>query len=137
MSEKRGSESKLYRGTAGSTPSTLVNNVMDLELPATKTESDISTRASGGYKSFDGGLIELTLSWKMIWDPDDTDLMAIRTAFTANTPIALKALDAAGGKGWDADWKIMEFSRLEPLEGDLVVNVKARPYCRLRAPAPV
>ncbi|MBE3123935.1 MAG: hypothetical protein IMZ65_03955, partial [Planctomycetes bacterium] len=135
--ERRGYEAVLYRGTAGSTPSTLVNNVMDLELPATRGETQNTTRESGGYLSYDATMIDLTLTWKMLWDPADTDLLAIRTAFTSNTAIALKSLDLAGGKGWDADYKITEFSAPQPLDGEMVLSVKARPYNRLRAPATV
>jgi len=133
---KLGLDGKFYRGAAGTTASTLVENVKDVTLSIEKGTADITRRKSGKWRSTKTTLMDGTLEWEMVWDPDDADIVAIKDAFFNDTPIALAVFDAAppDGKGLDADFVITKFGRNEPLEEGMTVPVEAKPNDELRIP---
>ena len=121
-----GADAKAYYGTAGSTANTLMSNIKDVTLNLEAGEADTTTRAGGGWRSTRPTLLEGTAEFAMQYDPTEGAFSDIKDAFLDKTSIALRFLHAASGEGIDADFSIMSFSRPEPLEDVIVVNVTAK-----------
>lgn len=127
---------KLYRnsGTYATPTWDLISNVKDLTLNLEKDETDVTTRASGGFKEFVDGLIDANVEFSMLWDTADTDFTAIRTAFFAKTAIEFAVMDglitgagSTGNQGLRATFMIKGFTRNENLGEALMVDVTMRP----------
>lgn len=124
---------KFYRNTAtyGSPTWDLISNVKDLTLNLDKDETDVTTRASGGFKEFVDGLIDASIEFSMLWDTADTDFTAIRTAFFAKTAIEFLILDGlqatAGSQGLRVTCMVKSFTRNETLGEALMVDCTIRP----------
>lgn len=124
---------KFYRnsGTYGSPTWDLISNVKDLTLNLDKDETDVTTRASGGFKEFVDGLIDASIEFSMLWDTSDADFTAIRTAFFAKTAIEFLILDGlqatAGSQGLRVTCMIKAFTRNETLGEALMVDCTIRP----------
>lgn len=135
MGIKLGMECKLYYGAAGSTANTLLANVKDLTLNLEKGEADVTTRANQGWRAVVATLKSGTVEFEMVWDTEDAGFAALKDAYFNNTAIALAVLDGESGEGLDADFSVTNFSRNEPLEEAVTVNVTVKPTYSTRAPA--
>lgn len=127
---------KLYRNTGTNAAPTWneIPNVKDLTLSMEKDETDVTTRASGGWKEFVDGLIDGSVEFSMLYDPDDQDFTALEDAFFAKTPIEFAVMDgiitgagSAGNQGLRAFMMIKSFTRNENLGEALMVDVSIRP----------
>ena len=134
MGIKLGMHAKLYYGTAGALATTEIANCKDLTLNLEKGESDVTTRGNNGWRAFVGTLKSGTIEWEMVWDTGDGAFNAIKNAYFNDTPIALAILDGPNGEGLDADFSVTNFSRNEPLEEAITVNVTVKPTYSTRAP---
>ena len=94
MALKDGWAGKLYRNTAtyGSPSLTEVKNVRNLKQPNGWGKDDVTTRADGGVKTEATVLREYSASWGMLAD-GGTDVVAIKTAFDAGTPVEFFVMD--------------------------------------------
>jgi predicted secreted protein len=135
MSIRLGMQAKLYHGAAGATATTELTNVKDVTLNLEKGEADITTRASNGWRATVATLKNGSVEFTMSWDPDDTGFTAIKNAYFNDDAIALAVLDGEGGSGLDADFSVTNFTRNEPLEEAITVNVTVKPTYVTRAPA--
>ncbi len=117
-------------GSSGYTSGTLVDNCQDLTLKLERNTADVTTRGNNGWRAKVGVLRDATLNFKMIYDIDDTSMISIRDAFMANTSPAdqleVAALDK-DGHGLEATVSVTGFTRNEPLEGALTVDVELTP----------
>ena len=124
---------KFYRNTGTyATPTwDLIGNVKDLTLSLEKDETDVTTRASGGWKEFVDGMQDATIEFGMLWDTGDADFTAIKDAFTGNTAIEVLVLDGlvatAGSQGLRVTCMVKSFTRNENLGEALMVDVSLRP----------
>lgn len=140
MAVKLGLNARLYRntGTYSSPVWNEVRNVKDLTLSLEAGEADVSTRGNGGWRANIATLKDASLEFEMVWDAADDDFTAIRTAFLTNAPIEFAVLDgastASGSQGLRATMAITNFSRNEPLEEAITVNVTAKPTYSDNAP---
>jgi len=121
-----GMNAKMYHGTAGTTAATEAGNIRDANLNMETGESDVTTRANNGWRATAATLKECTVDFEMVWNPSDPFFTAIKNAFLQSKPLALKILDKTGGQGPDGDFSITSFSRGEPLEEAIIVNVTAK-----------
>jgi len=131
-----GLDAKLYRGNAGSPAATEMLNVRDVTRPDSKSEADISRRGSRWH------VVKVTrrkveVNFTMINDDSDADVLALRNAYDADTPLAFKVLDKASGKGIDADWEITKFEESHPDETEQTISVTIKPTYVTRWPAVV
>lgn len=125
---------KLYRGTAGSSAATEVTTVGDAGLNIDWNEATIKNRSTPfELTELATGKVEVT--FKMDDDDADTHLSAINTAFETRAAIALKVLDKASGKGFDADFKIVSRKRSENIDEQIQYDFTAKPCPSTRAPA--
>lgn len=133
MSHVLSENAKFYRnsGSYGSPSWDLISNVKDLTLNLDKDETDVTTRASGGFKEFVDGLIDASIEFSMLWDTADTNFTAIRTAFFAKTAVEFLILDGdegtAGSQGLRVTCMVKGFTRNEALGEALMVDVNIRP----------
>lgn len=131
-----GLEAKLFRGTAGATATTEMENVRDVTRPDEKAEANISRRGSRWH------VVKVTrrrveVKWTMINDDNDPDVVALRGAYDSDTPLAFLILDKSGGKGVDADWEITRFEESHPDETEQTISVTIKPTYIDRWPTPV
>ena len=131
-----GLDAKLYRGTAGTTPTTEMTNVRDLTMPDTMGEANISRRVSA-FHVVKPTRRTIEVNFTMLNDDADADLTALRAAYAAKTALAFKVLDKTSGKGVDADWYIMKMERSEPDETEQTYAVTIKPTFITRWPVDV
>lgn len=134
MSVKRGIDCKLFRGEAGTTADTLVENVKDVTLNMESGEADVTTRKADGWKAYVATLKEASLEFTILYDPEDDDYKAFNTAYMTNQPIAFFVTDGSG-EGLDADFSITNFSMEQPLEEAVSISVTAKITASERKPA--
>ncbi|MCE5280339.1 MAG: hypothetical protein ABFD92_07855 [Planctomycetaceae bacterium] len=133
MGKITGADCKLYHNTGTHAVPVWdeVPNVKDLNLTLEKPEIDMSTRGNGGFKATGVGLKDATVEFEMLWDTADTDFTAFQTAWNAGTPIELAVMDGditvPGHHGLWATMNVLKFSRKEPLEGPVAVDVSLKP----------
>lgn len=142
-----GQDAKCFRGPAGAKATTEVKNVKSITVDMQSGETDVSTRATKGWKAFAATLKEATIDIELLYDPEDEDFNAFKNAYFQNSPIALFIADgyektagtggttaSTGGEGMDADFSITGFTVEQPLEEAITVKIKARPTASSRAP---
>jgi len=141
MAIRLGMDAKLYRntGTYASPTWDLIGNVKDLTLSLETGEADVTTRGNGGWRATVATLKDGSLEFEMIWDTEDTDFTAIRTAFLGNTAVEMAVLDGlvatTGSQGLRASFMVTNFTRNEPLEEAITVSVSMKPTYSANAPA--
>lgn len=109
----------------------LISNVTDLTLGATQEKVDVTTRASGGFREYLQGMIEASVSFKMVYDTGDVAFEDIQEAFWNKTPIEIAVMDGliatSGSEGLRAHMMVEAFDREENIGGVLMVNVQMSP----------
>lgn len=122
-------------GTKGSTADTLTANVKDVTLNlGAKAETTTNRNAAvHGMETEKVTLLDVSLSFTVPNRTGDAFVAALQTAYAGRDMIALQALDAASGKGVNADFYIIEMG-----EGSSVSEYKvktSKPSDELRDPA--
>lgn len=141
MGLRLGLEAKLYRntGTFGTPVLNEVGNCRDLTLNLEKNEADVTVRANAGWRAIVGVLKDATIEFSMIADGADDDYIAFRDAFLNNTTLDVFVMssdvDNTDSEGLRATVSVMNFTRNEPLEEALTVDVTIRPTYSANAPA--
>lgn len=135
MGFRLGMNCKAYYGAAGSTANMVMDNIKDVTLNLSTGESDVTTRGNQGWRAMAATLKEGSVEFKMVWDTDDLGFQAIKNAWFNAAAVALMFLDGTDGSGLDADFTITNFTRNEPLEEAVTVDVTAKPTYSTRAPA--
>jgi len=126
-----GKDAKIYRGASGAVLAACVemSNVKDVTINMEDGVVNVTTRASGRFKSQAPTIGELSIEFDMLWKPADLGFQAIKDAYLNKTPLELAALDqdkdVAGAQGPKGSFYITSFSRSEPLEEAISVSVKA------------
>lgn len=138
MAIKLGLDAKLYIDDEASyaLPTwSEVTNCKDLTLTLEKSDFDVTVRGNNGWRAIVSVLKDATLEFKMIWDTDDANFVLIKDAFLATSfpanSINIAAMDGniatAGSEGLRSIMIVSTFTRNEPLEEALTVDVKLRP----------
>lgn len=140
---KFGFQCKLYINADGvgqaTTGWTEVKTTKDATLNMTAVESDGTTRANNGFKATAAAMKEASVDVEMPWNPAADGFTDLRDAFLNSTPIGVAAMDgditAAGSQGLVADMAVTEFTRNEPVGGDLAtVKITLKPTISDTAP---
>ena len=134
---KLGMDCKLYFKTAlltgppDGTGWTELDNAKDENLQQENGEADVTTRANNGWRATAATLKEATIEFEMLWKPSDAAFAAILAAWLAAGEIAIVALDGAideaGNQGLASNCSVTSFTRNEPLEEAVTVNVTLKP----------
>jgi Phage major tail protein 2. len=135
MAIKLGLDAKLFRGTAGTQGTIEVTNVKDVSLSLESGEADVTTRKAKGWKLSVATLKEASLEITILYDTEDEDFLAFKTAYFTNTPLSLFVTDGdTTAHGLDADFSVTGFTVDQPLEEAVTVKVTAKPTASDRAP---
>lgn len=141
MASVLGLEAKIYRNTGNYASPTWVEltNVKDVTLTLEKDFADTSTRAANGWKTGRATLKNAKVDFSMLWDTSDAGFTAISGAFFNNTTIEFAVLSGAsntnGSQGLRATMDVVNFSRKEPLNEALTVDVSLQPAPSNNAPS--
>jgi hypothetical protein len=138
MAIKLGLDAKLYIDDEASYVSPTwseVTNCKDLTLTLEKSDFDVTVRGNNGWRAVVSVLKDGTLEFKMIWDTDDANFVIIKDAFLATSfptnSVNIAAMDGdiltSGSEGLRSLMIVSTFTRNEPLEEALTVDVKLRP----------
>lgn len=134
-----GRDGKFYLGTAVTaafdgddvTAATEVSNIKNLNINMTQEMTDISTRASGGWKHEAPTVKSGSITFDMQWKPDDSQFTAIKAAFLAGSEVFAVALDQAktvtGAQGPGSNFVVANFTKTENLTEAQTVSVELRP----------
>jgi hypothetical protein len=136
MAIRLGLDAKLYLDDEASYASPTwseVTNCKDLTLTLEKNDADVTVRGNNGWRAIVGVLKDATIEFTMVWDTDDLNFQTIKDAFLAstNTPINVAVMDGdittSGSEGLRALCIVTNFTRNEPLEEAITVDVSLRP----------
>ena len=90
-----------------------------------------TTRANNGWRAMAALLKDGSVEFEMVWDTGDAGFTAIKDAYFNDSTIGLAIMDGdittPGSQGLQANFEVMNFSRSEPLEDALKVNVTVKP----------
>lgn len=113
---------------------TEIDNVRDLTQNVETGEADVTTRSvarNGGWRQTLSTLKEGSIEFEMVWDPDDADYLAFKDAWINGEEIACAAMSGDieddGEDGLVSNFSVTNFSRGEPLEDAIKVNVTLKP----------
>lgn len=120
-----GANANIYRDTASNWASptwVAVNNVNDsLNAPHSFEETDTTIRGVGGVAMAEPTLFKPEISFKMLEDVADAQFLALRTAYFTkailHVLICSGLVTVSGETFMQADMKIFEFKKSEPLNG--------------------
>jgi len=128
MAEFFGSDCKLYYAVGGLGAGAMVEatQVRDVKVGMTTTEFDAQTRASAGWDATLPVSRNVTIDFDMLRVDGDTAYTAFKDAWIGNLVIGVKALDANGGAGIQANMCVVDFSRSEELKGGVVFNISLK-----------
>lgn len=138
MSKKLGKDAKCYYNATPvtTTPTAgdftlLLDNITDLNTNLETGEADVSTRGSGGWRQTLSTLKDGSIEFTMMHDEADVAYQAFRDAWLNGTEIAVAAMSGliatAGSEGLASNFTVTNFSRGEPLEEAMTVNVTIKP----------
>lgn len=128
-----GIDCKAYRnaGTYASPSWNEVPNMADPTLTLESTEAVVTTREGGGWELVIAAIKKAGLAYKMIWDPTDTDWVALRDAWLNKTPVEFLILDGAvgtsGSQGLRAGMTVLKFTRSEGNAEAAMSDVEIKP----------
>ena len=132
---KIGVDCTAYVDTAmsGSFPGTPVEleSCQDVSINSDVNPVDVSVRGVD-LVQYIAGLKDVEISLTCLYDPDDTQLVAMMAAHTARTPIwarFMKGDDATtGDRGWQGTYGVFGMSEPEPLADALVIEFTLKPF---------
>lgn len=156
MAAKLGLRGKAYRLTTGTratwgvadsdgfnsaaAPANLeeISNIKNVTVPVSDGEADVSVRGNNGFRAILPTLTDLEVNFEMVYDPADTDLIALWKAKIGKTSLAIAFLDdsstTVGSRGFWADWHVTSFEKSEDLEEAQMVNITLKPALTAVAP---
>ncbi len=131
MAKKVGLSCKLYRntGTYAAPVWVEIDIVKDVTLNMETGEAEASSRAST-FKEFFGALKDTNIEFDVLYDAADAQFIVLRTKFFDGTSIDIVAFDGAaatGAQGLRMTAFVAGFTRNEPLEETVTVNITMKP----------
>jgi hypothetical protein len=104
-----------------------MDNVTSAKLALGSKETDVTTRANGGWEATVKTLKNATLTFDMMWKPGDTAFDAIQAAYLADKEVAVGSFDQAktvtGAQGIVGTWAVTAFDKDDPLDGPQKASV--------------
>lgn len=131
--KKRGYIGQVYlqAGSHASPSWNQVENAQDIKIGDAWETFEASNRASP-IKKFLPAQGDWSVEFSIIWDSSDTDLVALRTAYRAQTAVDMWVTDGlsatSGTSGPNCEWLITDFGLDMPLKDGQKITVKAVPH---------
>jgi hypothetical protein len=146
-----GKDAKLYllSGTSarsawsgsGSTNLVEISGVRDVTVTDSMTESDVTTRGSGGFELTVPTLQQVSMEFSMPYDSTVVGFTNLQSAYTGRLTVAVAALSGArtttGNTGVYADWHVLRFARNQALRDAQMIDVTLKPAPSAVAPEAV
>ena len=133
MTARIGLEARIYFSTTsvGAIPTwTEIKTARDVTLALEHGEAEVKHRGSPWTKVLLGHK-NASVEFEITYDKTDAGYQALRDAWINKTDLALAIMDelitTSGAEGLQADFKVVRFTRNEPLEESLTVSVAVRP----------
>lgn len=132
MSYRIGLDAKIHvnTGTYASPTWAEIEDAQDVTLTLEASEAEITRRGSG-WRATLQAIKDASVEFDLVYDPTDTEFIAIREAFFDRETIEMAVMDGpiatAGSQGLRATMSVLNFSRNEPLEEALTVSVTVKP----------
>ena len=129
---RQGFDGYLYYNSASfGTPTWVpITNVKDVDLSMDATKIDASDRGSRWKKTL-AGSIEAGVTFALTYDTTTAWYDVLHAAFVAGTTVDMAVMDGliatAGSEGLRGEMSVLQFSRPEPLDGEMVTNVTIAP----------
>lgn len=133
---KMGFEGLIYRGTAGSTAATLLENTQDMSISLGGEDGDTTVRGDSTAVPIETSsptTVSWSCKWTMLNNNSDPNVEALKVAAAARSVIALRMKDYAAGKGYDGD-VTLKYEHGKPLKGQQTVEFTATPSRANRTP---
>jgi predicted secreted protein len=113
----------------------LVSNCRDLTLNLEKNDADVTTRGANGWRQRVAVLKDASVEFEMVWNTADPNFQMIQAAFlaitfpqnTLNVAVMDGPITGHGQEGLKGSMMVSSFTRKEPLEDALKVDVKFIP----------
>lgn len=118
---KKGYECVLTIDNGVDDPAT-VGLAQNVELSASGSAVDVTTRDGAGWKEFIAGLKEYEISCEQLWVADNAALVILRNAYTAGTQLSITMLDSAGD-GFSGNVVITSMKKGQPLDGGVTLPI--------------
>jgi hypothetical protein len=135
---KLGFQAKLYLGddlladVPGTGTWTEATGVKDASVTDEYDEVDVTTRATGGMKSFAPGLRAVSVDFDIEIDPDDDQYAALLAAYRARQSLAVAVLDGdkddAKTDGIAGNWTVAKLSTSQGLNDHQMAKVSLKPF---------
>ena len=126
-----GFDAKLYYALNGVSGGTFIEltNCRDVTIALESGESDVTTRASLGFREMVPTLHSGAIDFEMVADPTDQGYIDFKTAWLARQILGIRFLDKVqpDGSGFEGDYCIFKFSRAEPVDGVQMISVSIKP----------
>jgi hypothetical protein len=106
MSDEMGYQCKLYIGTAGAAAATQVTNATDVDYDLAPEKGSTTVRGTSGrvpIKTENVTLLSPTITWKMLNDPVDANLVLMISAAIGGAALAIKVTTGSGAVLFDGD----------------------------------
>lgn len=126
---KPGFSASIYvrAGGTGGGGWTLVTLAREATLTFSRSEIDVSSRGGAGWRERISGLRDISVELSMLDATDDDAYGLIRTAYLDGLILGLRCLNgefaAAGVEGIQMNARVFNFTRGEPLEDALTLDV--------------
>lgn len=101
---------------------TTIGKAKDVELDATATEVETTTRMSGGWKEFVAGLKEFSITIDQLFVISDVGLILLRDAFLNSTEIAF-SMEDENEDGFSGNAIVTNLKFAQPLDGAIMLPV--------------
>lgn len=128
MGSQLGMKAKLYYkvgGIAGGGSWLELTNIRDVTFNLETDEADVTVRGNLGWRATEPTLSEGSVEFEMIWDSAHAGFQAVKDAYFNRAIIGFRVLDE-NGEGLEADYKITNLSRNEPLTEAITASVTAK-----------
>lgn len=143
MGARIGSQGKLYykNGThTGGGAWIELTNVREASAPLTKNEADATTRANLGWDAIVATTKTGEINFEMVRDDTDPGFAFFRDRWFDDGIVGMQFLSAAladGGKGFQADFQVMNVEENQPLKDVTTVSVTVKVTYSLNPPVKV
>lgn len=130
---KKGFEGYLYRRSSGNYASPTFSLILcgDVTLPDSMEELPASQKGSGGIAQFMTGERTVALEFGLLYQPTDTQHIALEASYAARTAEDILMLDGllatVGSKGVRIQGLVSKYERGEPLNGLMTRDVRIVP----------
>lgn len=102
-----------------------VGKAIDVELTASSSEVDITTRDSAGWREYLMGHKDWTISIDQLWIPSDDGLKTLRAAWISGNEIAMTMYDE-DSSGFSGQCFVSGMNFGQPLDGAVVLPITLR-----------